>query len=77
MSTIIGCKLSGASRIIAVDINSSKFEKAMVFGATECINPKDYSKPIEEVIIEMTGHGVHYSFECIGSTDAMVCMPKH
>lgn len=71
LSTIIGCKLSGASRIIAVDINSRKFEKAIAFGATECINPKDYSKPIEEVIIEMTEHGVHYSFECIGSTDAM------
>ncbi|XP_075716748.1 alcohol dehydrogenase 1-like isoform X2 [Rhinoderma darwinii] len=71
LSTIIGCKLSGASRIIAIDINSSKFEKALVFGATECINPKDYNKPIQEVIIDMTGHGVHYSFECIGSTDAM------
>ncbi|KAM4049022.1 alcohol dehydrogenase 1-like [Anomaloglossus baeobatrachus] len=71
LSTIIGCKLSGASRIIAVDINSSKFETAMAFGATECINPKDYSKPIEEVIVEMTGHGVHYSFECIGTTDTM------
>ncbi|CAN2388951.1 alcohol dehydrogenase [Pristimantis euphronides] len=71
LSTIIGCKLSGATRIIAIDINSNKFEKAMAFGATECINPKDYNKPIQEVIIEMTGHGVHYSFECIGSTDVM------
>ncbi|XP_056422784.1 alcohol dehydrogenase 1-like isoform X2 [Hyla sarda] len=71
LSAIIGCKLSGALRIIAIDINSSKFEKAMAFGATECINPKDYSKPIEEVIMEMTGLGVHYSFECIGKTDVM------
>ncbi|XP_075057407.1 alcohol dehydrogenase class-3-like isoform X2 [Mixophyes fleayi] len=71
LSTIIGCKVSGATRIIAIDINSGKFEKAMLFGATECINPKDYTKPIEEVIIEMTGHGVHYAFECIGSTDVM------
>ncbi|XP_069834467.1 alcohol dehydrogenase 1-like [Dendropsophus ebraccatus] len=71
LSTIIGCKVSGASRIIAIDINSSKFAKAMMCGATDCLNPKDYSKPIEEVIIEMTGHGVHYSFECFGSTDTM------
>ncbi|XP_066430100.1 alcohol dehydrogenase 1-like [Eleutherodactylus coqui] len=71
LSTIIGCKLSGASRIIAIDINSNKFEKAMVFGATECINPKDYNKPIEKVIMEMTGDGVHYSFECIGNTEVM------
>ncbi|PIO29147.1 hypothetical protein AB205_0162970, partial [Aquarana catesbeiana] len=71
LSIIIGCKVSGASRIIAIDINSSKFEKAKVFGATDCINPKDFSKPIQEVIKEMTEHGVHYSFECIGSTEVM------
>ncbi|XP_072261717.1 alcohol dehydrogenase 1-like [Pyxicephalus adspersus] len=71
LSVIIGCKVSGASRIIAIDINSSKFEKAKQFGATDCINPNDYSKPIQEVITEMTEHGVHYSFECIGNTDVM------
>ncbi|XP_063774139.1 alcohol dehydrogenase 1A-like isoform X1 [Pseudophryne corroboree] len=71
LSTIIGCKLSGAARIIAIDVNNNKFDKAKLFGATECINPKDYKKPIEEVIIEITGHGVHYSFECIGNTDVM------
>ncbi|KAM5191517.1 uncharacterized protein ACMZJ9_022920 [Mantella aurantiaca] len=71
LSAIIGCKVSGASKIIAIDINSSKFEKAKLFGATDCINPNDYNKPIQEVIMEMTGHGVHYSFECIGNTDVM------
>ncbi|CAI9617484.1 unnamed protein product, partial [Staurois parvus] len=71
LSAIIGCKVSGASRIIAIDINSSKFEKAKHFGATDCINPNDYSKPIQEVIKEMTGDGVHYSIECIGNTDIM------
>ncbi|XP_073457476.1 alcohol dehydrogenase 1-like isoform X3 [Aquarana catesbeiana] len=72
LSAIIGCKVSGASRIIAIDINSSKFEKAKLFGATDCINPNDYTKPIQEVIMEMTGDGVHYSFECIGNTNVMV-----
>ncbi|CAI9543836.1 unnamed protein product [Staurois parvus] len=71
LSTITGCKVSGASRIIAIDINSRKFEKAKLFGATDCINPKDFKKPIQEVIKEMTGDGVDYSFECIGSTDVM------
>ncbi|XP_068087956.1 alcohol dehydrogenase 1-like isoform X2 [Hyperolius riggenbachi] len=71
LSAIIGCKVSGATRIIAVDINSSKFEKAKQFGATDCINPNDYSKPIQDVIVEMNGQGVHYSFECIGTTECM------
>ncbi|XP_068088032.1 alcohol dehydrogenase 1-like isoform X2 [Hyperolius riggenbachi] len=71
LSAIIGCKVSGASRIFAIDTNSSKFEKAKQFGATDCINPKDHSKPIQEVIKEMTGHGVHYSIECIGNIEVM------
>nr|DBA28827.1 TPA: hypothetical protein GDO54_009120 [Pyxicephalus adspersus] len=71
LSAVIGCKVSGASRIFAIDINSSKFEKAKQFGATDCINPNDYSKPIQEVIQEITGHGVHYSFECIGNIEVM------
>ncbi|KAM9330485.1 alcohol dehydrogenase 1-like [Gastrophryne carolinensis] len=71
LSVIIGCKVSGASRIIAIDTNSSKFDKAKYFGATDCINSKDYNKPIQEVIKDMTEHGVHYSFECIGNVDVM------
>ncbi|XP_053559443.1 alcohol dehydrogenase 1 isoform X1 [Bombina bombina] len=71
LSAIIGCRSAGATRIIGIDINSSKFEKAKAFGATECINPRDYNKPIQEVIVEMTNGGVHYSFECIGTTDTM------
>lgn len=34
-------------------------------GATDFVNPKDYEKPIQEVIVEMTDGGVDYSFECI------------
>ncbi|NXI16567.1 ADH1 dehydrogenase, partial [Irena cyanogastra] len=71
LSVIIGCKVAGASRIIAVDINSSKFAKAKELGATDCINPKDFNKPIHQVLMEMTGGGVDYSFEVIGRTDTM------
>ncbi|CAN2388949.1 Alcohol dehydrogenase GroES-like domain, partial [Pristimantis euphronides] len=72
LSVIIGCKVAGASRIIAIDVNNEKFEKAKELGATDCVNPKDYENPIHEVIQKMTNGGVHYSFECIGNTDIMV-----
>ncbi|XP_071974464.1 alcohol dehydrogenase 1-like [Engystomops pustulosus] len=72
LSVIIGCKVAGASKIIAIDVNNKKFEKAKEFGATECVNPKDYENPIHEVIQKMTNGGVHYSFECIGNTNIMV-----
>lgn len=68
----MGCKVAGASRIIGVDINKDKFARAKEFGAAECINPQDFSKPIQEVLIEMTDGGVDYSFECIGNVKVMV-----
>uniref|UniRef100_A0A8K9XVU1 Alcohol dehydrogenase 5-like n=1 Tax=Oncorhynchus mykiss TaxID=8022 RepID=A0A8K9XVU1_ONCMY len=60
LATVMGCKVAGAARIIAVDINPGKFDKAEVFWATEFVNPKDHSKPIQEVLVEMTGKGVDF-----------------
>ncbi|KAK6494038.1 alcohol dehydrogenase class-3-like isoform X1 [Huso huso] len=71
LATVMGCKAAGASRIIAVDINKDKFIKAKEFGANEFVNPNDYSKPIQEVLIELTKGGVDYSFECVGSVTVM------
>uniref|UniRef100_A0A3Q2W8T2 S-(hydroxymethyl)glutathione dehydrogenase n=1 Tax=Haplochromis burtoni TaxID=8153 RepID=A0A3Q2W8T2_HAPBU len=70
---LLGCGISTgyATRIIGVDINPDKFEKAKEFGATEFVNPKDHSKPIQEVLVEMTDGGVDYSFECIGNVQIM------
>ncbi|XP_076998860.1 alcohol dehydrogenase E chain-like isoform X1 [Tamandua tetradactyla] len=72
LSAVIGCKAAGAARIIGVDINKDKFAKAKELGATECINPQDFQKPIHEVLKEMTGGGVDFSFEVIGRFDTMV-----
>ncbi|KAL4190923.1 hypothetical protein AMTRI_Chr07g78270 [Amborella trichopoda] len=44
---------------------------AKTFGVTEFVNPKDYEKPIQQVIIELTDGGVDYSFECIGNVSVM------
>ncbi|WP_299015814.1 S-(hydroxymethyl)glutathione dehydrogenase/class III alcohol dehydrogenase [uncultured Photobacterium sp.] len=71
LSAIIGATMAGASRIIGVDINESKFQLAKELGATECINPNDYEKPIQEVIVDMTDGGVDFSFECIGNVNVM------
>ncbi|KAK4849439.1 hypothetical protein QYF36_024812 [Acer negundo] len=45
---------------------------AKKFGVTEFVNPKDYDKPVQEVIAEMTDEGVDRSVECIGSINAMI-----
>jgi S-(hydroxymethyl)glutathione dehydrogenase/alcohol dehydrogenase len=71
LSAIIGATMAKASRIIGVDINPSKFEIAKQLGATDVINPMDYDRPIQEVLVEMTDGGVDYSFECIGNVKIM------
>jgi S-(hydroxymethyl)glutathione dehydrogenase/alcohol dehydrogenase len=71
LSAVIGAAMAKASRIIAIDINESKFELARKLGATDFINPKDHDKPIQDVIVEMTDGGVDYSFECVGNVNLM------
>ncbi len=71
LAVIMGAQQAGASRIIGVDINPDKFDKAKQLGATDVVNPKDHSAPIQEVLVNMTDGGVDYSFECIGNVDVM------
>jgi len=75
LAVIDALKIAGAKKIIAVDINPDKFADAKKWGATDCVNPKDHDKPIQQVICDMTmdegGGGVDYSFECIGSVEVM------
>jgi S-(hydroxymethyl)glutathione dehydrogenase/alcohol dehydrogenase len=71
LGVIQGAVLANAGRIIGVDINPDKFEFAKQMGATECVNPKDYSNPIQEVLVEMTDGGLDYTFECVGNVELM------
>ncbi|HWK61317.1 MAG TPA: S-(hydroxymethyl)glutathione dehydrogenase/class III alcohol dehydrogenase [Eoetvoesiella sp.] len=71
LAVIQGAVQAKAGRIIAVDTNPDKFKLAKVMGATDFVNPKDYDKPIQEVIVDMTDGGVEFSFECIGNVDVM------
>ena len=71
LSAVIGAVKAKAARIIAIDINPAKFEIAKQLGATDCVNPKDFDRPIQEVIVDMTDGGVDFSFECIGNVQLM------
>jgi len=71
LSVIQGAVMAKAERIIAIDINPAKEEMARQLGATDFVNPKDYDKPIQQVIVDMTDGGVDYSFEAIGNVNLM------
>ncbi|CAH1431000.1 unnamed protein product [Lactuca virosa] len=64
-----GARLCGAKRIIGVDVNQDKFEIGKKFGVTDFVNPRNIGdKTVSQVIIEMTGGGADYCFECVGLT---------
>jgi S-(hydroxymethyl)glutathione dehydrogenase/alcohol dehydrogenase len=71
LAVIQGARQAKAGRIIAIDTNPGKFDLAKTMGATDCINPKDFDKPIQDVIVAMTDGGVEFSFECIGNVHVM------
>lgn len=65
LSAINGAAVAGASRIIAIDTVPSKLEVARAMGATDTINASNVDAV--EAVKELTGGGVHYSFEAIGA----------
>jgi len=71
LAVIQGARQAKAGRIIGIDTNPAKFELAKQMGATDCVNPKDHTKSIQDVIVEMTDGGVDFSFECIGNVNVM------
>jgi S-(hydroxymethyl)glutathione dehydrogenase/alcohol dehydrogenase len=71
LSVVQGGVMAKAGRIIAIDANPDKFEMAKMLGATDCVNPKDFDAPIQDVIVDMTDGGVDYSFECVGNVELM------
>ncbi len=70
LNVIQGAAMIGASRIIGVDINPSRVELAKQFGMTDFVNPTEVDN-VTQAIIDLTGGGVDYSFECIGNVKTM------
>ncbi|KAK7320500.1 hypothetical protein VNO77_30031 [Canavalia gladiata] len=62
-----GARLCGATRIIGVDVNTEKYEIGKKFGVTDFVHAGECeNKSVSQVIIEMTGGGADYCFECVG-----------
>jgi S-(hydroxymethyl)glutathione dehydrogenase / alcohol dehydrogenase len=72
LNVIQGARMVGADKIIGVDINPSKVEMAKKFGMTHFVNPKEVGNDkVVEAIVDITGGGADFSFECIGNTTTM------
>jgi len=71
LSVIQGAKLAGANMIIGVDINPDKKPLGEKFGLTHFVNPKEVEGDLVPYLVNLTGGGADFSFECIGNVKIM------
>ncbi len=70
LNVVQGARMAGADRIIGIDLNPAKRALAETFGMTDFIDPNTVDDVVE-AIVDLTGGGVDYSFECIGNVKVM------
>lgn len=70
LNVIQGARMVGADKIIGIDINPAREKMAREFGMTHFLNPNE-TENIVDAIVQLTGGGADYSFECIGNTQVM------
>ena len=71
LNVIQGARMVGAAQIVGVDLNADKKAMAEKFGMTDFVNPKEVEGDIVAHLVELTGGGADYSFECIGNVKTM------
>ena len=71
LNVVQGARLAGADKIIGVDVNPARESLARKFGLTHFVNPKTLGGDLVPHLVELTGGGADYSFECVGSVELM------
>jgi len=70
LNVIQGARMVGADKIIGVDINPAREAMGRKFGMTHFVNPLEHENLVDH-LVQLTGGGADYSFECIGNTTTM------
>jgi S-(hydroxymethyl)glutathione dehydrogenase/alcohol dehydrogenase len=72
LNVIQGAKLAGADMIVGIDVNPAKKAMAQFFGMTHFIDPRETgADKVVPAVVEITGGGADYSFDCTGNTEVM------
>ena len=71
LNVIQGARMVGANMIVGVDINPARESLARQFGMTHFVNPKEIKGDVVGHLVELTGGGADYTFECIGNVKVM------
>ena len=71
LNVIQGARIVGADKIVGVDTNPGKAALAEKFGMTHFVNPKEVEGDLVPYLVDLTGGGADFSFECIGNVETM------
>jgi len=71
LNVVQGARMVGADMIVGVDVNPIKRTLAKKFGMTHFVNPEEVDGDLVSHLVELTGGGADYSFECIGNVETM------
>ncbi len=71
LNVLQGLRLVGANMIVGVDLNADKKATGEQFGMTHFVNPAEVEGDLVAHLVELTGGGADYSFECIGNVQVM------
>src|ERR1700681_3603074 len=71
LNVVQGARMAGANMIVGVDLNPAREALARKFGMTHFVNPQEVKGDLVPYLVDLTGGGADYSFECIGNVDVM------
>src|SRR5271163_1480805 len=71
LNVIQGARLAGAGQIVGVDVNPARVPIAVKFGMTDFVNPQEVEGDLVRHLVNLTGGGADFSFECVGNVTLM------
>src|SRR5277367_5676920 len=71
LNVVQGARMAGADRIVGVDLNPRRKALAEAFGMTHFVDPGEVAGDLVAHLVELTGGGADFSFECIGNVQVM------
>jgi S-(hydroxymethyl)glutathione dehydrogenase/alcohol dehydrogenase len=71
LNVVQGARMAGAGMIVGVDVNPQRRALAETFGMTHFVDPSEVAGDLVPYLVDLTGGGADYSFECIGDVRVM------
>ncbi len=71
LNVIQGARMAGASMIVGIDVNPKRKQMAEKFGMTHFVNSKEVQGDLVPYLVNLTGGGADFSFECVGNVKLM------